>query len=187
MVVLRWGITVLRRRAIILIPRLSFISRQLKECDRSLTSPGCRLVILGGNPDLLDPVLGQLSGHSAQHTRTEPLIFRGKVAKRRKKKVPVRLALFLPGASSVQAEWTGPLTMSAELSEPGLICRCAAHIRYLTPPGREATWLRWRHADAIQTAHTHIHTRRERLPRRPLVVALFIRTLISLSVTYHGI
>ena len=86
MVVLRWGITVLRRRAIILIPRLSFISRQLKECDRSLTSPGCRLVILGGNPDLLDPVLGQLSGHSAQHTRTEPLIFRGKVAKRRKKK-----------------------------------------------------------------------------------------------------
>lgn len=107
--------------------------------------------------------------------------------KKKKKKVPVRLALFLPGASSVQAEWTGPLTMSAELSEPGLICRCAAHIRYLTPPGREATWLRWRHADAIQTAHTHIHTRRERLPRRPLVVALFIRTLISLSVTYHGI
>lgn len=40
------------------------------------TSPGCRLVILGGHPDLLDPVLGQLSGHSSRteepHSTREP-------------------------------------------------------------------------------------------------------------------
>lgn len=52
-----------------------------------LTSPWCRLVIPGGHPDLLDPVLGQLSGHSSGTVGDQSRFRsrRGTITKTRKK------------------------------------------------------------------------------------------------------
>jgi hypothetical protein len=48
---------------------MSPVPDQTRERFQSLgyhtSPPRGRLVIFGGNPDLLDPVLGQLSGHSS--------------------------------------------------------------------------------------------------------------------------
>ncbi|KAF3859419.1 hypothetical protein F7725_021818 [Dissostichus mawsoni] len=106
---------------------------------------------------LLDPVLGQLSGHSSQYTGTEPLSFGEKTQKSRVGSGEMRRAV-------------------PELSRVNL--QAAAHILYLTPPRRPTTTVSDDDLSSSLARLLHRQRRAEALLVLPQALALFESILL---------